>query len=42
MPHIVHLIERRHPRHAGWAVPLPVALSACGLLAAIAVLPARH
>ena len=42
MPPIVRLIERGHPRHAGWAVPLQVALSACALLAGIAVLPVRH
>ena len=42
MPHLVRLIERGHPRNAGWTVPLQAALSACALLAGIAVLPTRH
>ena len=42
MPHLVRLIERGPPRHAGWPVPLPVALSACALLAGIAGLPVRQ
>ncbi|HLT43313.1 MAG TPA: hypothetical protein VK000_01500 [Luteimonas sp.] len=42
MLHIVRLIERRHPRHAGRIVPLLVALSACGFLAGTAFLLTRH
>jgi hypothetical protein len=42
MLHIVHLIERRHPRHAGRIVALLVALSACAALAGALVLSSRH
>lgn len=42
MLHIVRLIERRHPRHAGRIVSLLVVLSACVALAGAALLLARH
>ncbi|MDH5834896.1 hypothetical protein [Luteimonas kalidii] len=42
MLHIVRLIERRHPRHAGRLVALLATLSACGALAGAALLSTRH
>ncbi len=39
MLHLVHLIQRRHPRHAGRIVAQPAFLSACAALAGSALQP---